>query len=127
MPSPSCWSASVTPTRSIEAANGPSVSEKPPRRSRASSGSVTSSSSRNCTVKTPNSDADTGRLTWSRVPPSKRMPVDVLPTRRDLERHFDVAAGQLAQERVALPSAMTSLPLRTVRRKTASSPDSSMP
>src|SRR4051794_40421386 len=30
-PSPSCWRASETPTRSIDAANGPSVSEKPPR------------------------------------------------------------------------------------------------
>jgi hypothetical protein len=38
---------------------------------------------------------------------------------RDLERHFDVAAGQLAQERISLPSAITSLPLRTVRRKAA--------
>ncbi len=80
MSSPSCWSASDTPTRSIEAANGPSVSENPPRMSRDTSGSVTSSSSRNWTVNTPNSDADTGRLTRSRVPPSRRMPVDVLPT-----------------------------------------------
>ena len=91
------------------------------------SGSITSSSSRNWTVNTPNSEADTGRLTRSRVPPSKWTPVDVLPTSETSNGASMLPPGSWRRNESPLPSAITSLPLRTVSRKAASSPEISTP
>ena len=102
MPSPSCWSASDTPTRSIDAANGPSVSENPPRMSRDTLGLR-----HQLQLEELDGEHAEQRRRHRQVDPQPGAALEVdargrAAHERDLERHLDVAAGQLAQERIAL-------------------------
>ena len=102
MPSPSCWSASDTPTRSIDAANGPSVSENPPRMSE---GHLRLRHQLQLEELDGEHAEQRGRHRQVDPQPGAALEVDArgrAAHERDLERHLDVAAGQLAQERIAL-------------------------
>ena len=64
-------------------------------------------------MKTPKSDADDRQVDLEAGAALEAHAVDGVGDQAELERHLDVAAGELRRKPSPSPSAMTSLPLRT--------------